>query len=767
MIEKKSKAIKIGAVCLAGALVIGVAGTNVYAMGKNNSSAKSSDEKKMEEELKDTVKNLWNPVSDADTCKEETVYVMAGADGSTNKIIVSDWIRNAGQEKSLTDFTELKDVEAVKNGESYTVKGDNYVWDTDGGDVYYQGTSDKELPLTVTATYTLDGKELSAEEIAGKSGHVVIRYSFEVKEYVTAEIAGKKEKIAVPFTVVTGMILDGQNFSNVEVSSGKLVNDGDKSVVVGLAFPGMNENLQMDEEVSIPDYVEVEADAEDFSLGSTYCIAVNNLFSSLNLDEVGSLDELSDAMEDLADGMTKLLDGSSDLYDGLATLYDKSGELKDGVDQLAKGAGDLQSGAGTLRDGAKQLADGAGTLKNGVGSLKSGATQLNAGLGTLTSKNGELTDGARQVFETLLKTANDTLNSNAQMQQLGITANMTIDNYATFLDGLLSQLGGSEIQGTVYAKVVAAVTAEVENNTSAITAAVAAEVEKSDAAIRAGVTAAVKENVLTQVIASDTVQKACPGFNREMYEQAKGISVSGGDAQLAALQALAAQINAAVDAKMQSAEVQAVIDSNVAAKKQELIDTNVAAKKKELIQTNVEEQMKTQAGNLSAGAAQIAGLKASLDSYNTFYQGLIAYTNGVASAKDGAAQLESGAAQLEGGAGTLASGAGELAAGTESLKNGTDTLKKGIDSLAEGADALLDGVKQLKDGSMELRDGLVTFDEEGISKILDAFDEDSLTEKLDRFKAAADAAKSYRSYAGIAEDMEGSVKFIYKLEEIQ
>lgn len=767
MIEKKSKAIKIGAVCLAGALVAGVAGSNVYAMGKNNSSGKSSDEKKLEEELKDTVKNLWSPASDAVVSKEETVYVMAGADGSSNKIIVSDWIKNAGQEKSLTDFTGLKDVEAVKNGESFTVTGDKYVWNTEGGDVYYQGTSDKELPLTVKAGYTLDGKELSASEIAGKSGHVVIRYSFEAKEYVTAEIAGKQEKIAVPFTVVTGMILDRQQFSNVEVSSGKLVNDGDKSVVVGLAFPGMNENLQLDEDIDIPDYVEVEADVKDFSLGSTYCIAVNNLFSSLNLDEVDSLDELSDAMEDLADGMTQLLDGSSDLYDGLATLYDKSGELKDGVEQLAKGVGDLQSGAGTLRDGAKKLADGAGTLKNGAGSLKSGAAQLNAGLGTLVSKNGELTGGARQVFETLLKTANDTLNSNAQMQQLGVTANMTIDNYAAFLDGLLSQLGGSEIQGTVYEQVVAAVTAEVENNTPAITAAVAAEVEKSDAAIRAGVTDAVRENVLAQVIASDTVQNACPGFSREMYEQAKGISVSGGDAQLAALQALAAQIDAAVDANMQSAEVQAAIESNVAAKKQELIDANVAAKKNELIQTNVEQQMQAQAGNLSAGAAQIAGLKASLDSYNQFYQGLIAYTNGVASAKDGAAQLENGAAQLESGAGALASGAGELATGTESLKSGTDTLKKGIDSLAEGSDALLDGVKQLKDGALELKDGLVTFDEEGISKILDAFDEDSLSEKLDRFKAAADAAKSYRSYAGIADDMEGSVKFIYKLEEIQ
>ena len=94
-------------------------------------------------------------------------------------------------------------------------------------------------------------------------------------------------------------------------------------------------------------------------------------------------------------------------------------------------------------------------------------------------------------------------------------------------------------------------------------------------------------------------------------------------------------------------------------------------------------------------------------------------------------------------------------------------MKKGIDSLAEGSVALLDGVKQLKDGALELKDGLVTFDEEGISKILDAFDEDSLSEKLDRFKATADAAKSYRSYAGIADDMEGSVKFIYKLEEIQ
>lgn len=766
MIKNKSRAMKIGAVCLAGALVAGVAGTNVYAMGKSGSSEKGSKTESMEEELKNTVKNLWQPSDGSAIRKEETVYVMAGADGSSNKVIVSDRILNIGEGKTVTDYTTLQNVKAVKNGESFTAEGDALVWSTENGEVCYQGTTDSQLPLSVEVTYTLDGKELSAEEIAGKSGHVVIRYSFESNESVKAQIGGKEEEIALPFTAVTGMILDGAHFGNVTVSAGKVISDGDKFFVAGIAFPGMNENLKLSD-VEIPDSVEVEADVADFSMESVYCIASSSLFDSLNLEEVGSVEELEEAMEELADGVTRLMDGSSELYDGLETLYEKSGELKDGADQLAAGAGELSDGAADLRDGAKKLSDGAGTLKNGAGSLKSGAAELNAGLGTLVSKNAELTGGARQVFETLLQTANDTLNANTQLQQLGITANMTIETYAAFLDGLLEQLGGSGVQTTVYTQVVAAVTAEVENNTAAITAAVAEEVEKSNAAILEGVTAAVRDNVLEQVIASATVQGACPGFDKAKYEQLKALSVSGGDAQTAALLTLVSGIDASVGAQMQSETVQGIIAENVAAKKQELIDTNVAAKKQELIQRNVEEQMAVQSGNLSAGATQIAGLKASLDSYNTFYQGLLAYTGGVASAKDGAARLEAGAAELQSGAGQLASGAAELTAGTESLKAGADTLKAGTDSLAEGTAALLDGVKLLRDGSMELRDGIATFDQEGISRITGAFDGEELQEKLDRIKAAADAAKSYRSFAGIADGMEGSVKFIFKLDSIR
>lgn len=766
MIKNKSRVMKIGAVCLAGALVVGVAGTNVYAMGKSGSLEKSSKTESMEEELKNTVKNLWQPSDGSSLCKEETVYVMAGADGSSNRVIVSDRILNVGEGKTVTDYTTLQNVKAVKNGESFTAEGNSLIWSTENGEVCYQGTTDSKLPVTVTATYMLDGKELSADEIAGKSGHVVIRYGFESNESVMAQIGGKEEKITVPFTVVTGMLLDGDDFGNVTVSAGKVINDGDRAFVAGLAFPGMNEILKS-ADVEIPDYVEIEADVTDFSLGSTYCIAVNSLFDSLNLDGVGDLDALGEAMEELADGVTRLMDGSSGLYDGLETLYEKTEELKDGAAELAAGAGELADGAADLRDGAKRLSDGACALNSGAGSLKSGAAELNAGLGALTSKNAELTGGARQVFETLLQTANDTLNANAQLQQLGITADMTIETYAAFLDGLLEQLGGSGMQTTVYTQVVAAVTAEVENNTAAITAAVAEEVERSNASIVEGVTAAVRENVLEQVIASETVQAAFPGFDRAMYGQGKSLSVSGGDAQAAALLTLVSGIDASVDAQMQSETVQGIISANVAAKKQELIETNVAAKKQELIQRNVEEQLEVQSGSLSAGATQIAGLKASLDSYNTFYQGLLTYTGGVASAKDGAARLEAGAATLQSGAGQLASGAAELTAGTEALTAGADTLKEGTDSLAEGTAAFLDGVKLLRDGSMELRDGLATFDKEGISRITESFDEEGLEEKLDRIKAAVNAAKSYRTFGGLADGMDGSVKFIFKLDSIR
>lgn len=752
MLDRENRIVKIGALCVSGVLAAGLAGTTVYAKIQKTGNAsgvtageeagRETEGKTMEERLEEELKDLWQPAEEDGIVKEETVYVMAGADGSSSKVIVSDWIRNGDGAASITDVTELTDITEVKNGESYVKQNDEYVWQAGGKDIYYQGTTDKELPLTLAVSYSLDGKQMNAGDMEGKSGHVVIRYDFEVNEYETVEIGEGQEQIYVPFTAVTGMILDNEAFRNVEVSSGKVINDGDRTVVTGIAFPGMARNLDIDGE-NLPDYVEIEADVTDFSMKTTYCVAMNNLVRNLNLDDADSMEELTDALDELTDAVDQLLDGSDKLYDGLVTLYDKSGELKEGV-------GDLYDGAGKLKDGAKKLAEGTETLRNGSGNLLSGAEQLQAGLDQLAANNDMLNGGARQVFETLLATANTQLNNNEQLQQLGVSVNLTMDNYDEELSGILDRMN---------AAVMAAVRAEVDKREAEIVAGVTAVVEQQVEAKAAPlVTAMVREQVIDAVLQG--MQGSGYPLTKEQYLAAKQGNVPDDATQAAAIDAMvkeadklieqqmaaqqstiAAKIQETVAQQMATEEIQATIAENVKAQKEKLISDNLAA----------------MSGSLGEGAAQIAGLKQSLDSYNTFYQGLLTYTAGVSSAKNGCDQLVSGTAQLRNGAAELLGGANDLYAGTEELYDGVGTLN-------QGSNALIDGVKQLRDGAKEMKDGLIKFDEEAISQMTGAFDEEDVDILIDRLKAIVNVSRGYRSFAGIADDMEGNVKFIFKVD---
>ena len=261
-------------------------------------------------------------------------------------------------------------MENVKGNETYTMNGDNMrVWDAQGNDIYYQGSIEKELPVNLSVSYTLDGKKVSPSELAGKSGHVVIRFDYQNNQYETVEIDGKTEKIYVPFAMLTGMLLDSDVFTNVAVSNGKLINDGDHIAVIGIAFPGLEDNLAIDkEDFEIPDYVEISADVKNFEMSMTMTIATNELFNKVDANNLDSIDSLTDSLDELTDAMDQLMDGSSQLYDGLCTLLDKSGELVAGIDKLAAGA--------------KELKDGAGDLDAGVAQLQGGAAELYAGLNT-------------------------------------------------------------------------------------------------------------------------------------------------------------------------------------------------------------------------------------------------------------------------------------------------------------------------------------------------------------------------------------------------
>ncbi len=641
------------ALCLTGA---GAVFARTAGKTENNKSDKASDGTAPSENLSEINKN-------------ETVYVLTGADGTVRKIIVSDWIENTSGNTVVSDKTELKDPENVKGSEGYTIDKDNMtVWDAQGNDIYYQGTIDKALPVDMTVSYMLDGKAVTAEDLAGKSGKVTIRFDYRNAQYETVEIDGVKEKIYVPFAMLTGMILDSDTFRNVQVTNGKLLNDGEHTVVVGLSFPGLQENLAIDREtLEIPSFVEITADVTDFAFGMTVTVATNEVFNGMDADRI-DISDLSGSVSELTDAMKKLMDGSSALYDGLCTLLERSDELVSGVKALADGAKSLQDGAGKLSSGADRLADG--------------ADKLYAGLGTLSSNSADVNSGAAQVFDTLLSAAT------TQIRAAGISVpDLTVENYAETLDSVIAFLA----EDAVYGRALQQVMAGVEGKRSQIT-----------------------QLVTAQVIPAAT------GLTMDEYSAAVA----------------AGRISA-----QQQAQLQAIIDQNV----------------EDQIEQSIEETMnsdtvRAQLAAASEGRKTIGELKASLDSYNTFYLGVLSYTGGVDEAAIGAGELQNGAAELK-------AGAAEVKVGAEKLYGGVLTLQDGIP-------ALLDGMSALRDGAMSLDDGLQQFNEEGIQKLAELIDAD-LGGIVARLKATADVSRNYTNFSGIADGTDGQVKFVYRTDEVK
>lgn len=290
-------------------------------------------------------RNLIDTKKNAD--KEENVYVLSDTEGNVTKVIVSGWLKNPQKKATLTDVTDLKDLVNVKGDETFTEKsGNKKEWAANGNDIFYQGTSEKTVPVSIKISYFLDGKKISAEKIAGKSGNVKIRFDYKVNQFEKVVIDGKKCDISPTFLVMSGLLMDNEDFRNIKVSTGKIINDGKRSIVVGVALPGMQENLGLkSSEFEFPSYVEITADARNFSLITMMSFATNDIISGLNLDEVNSSDELSIMISNVTD---KLNEGISELADGVT-------QLDDGMNTLSTGLGQLSENSDLLRDGAMQV----------------------------------------------------------------------------------------------------------------------------------------------------------------------------------------------------------------------------------------------------------------------------------------------------------------------------------------------------------------------------------------------------------------------------
>lgn len=381
--------------------------------------------------------------------KKEMVYVLADAYGESTEIVVSERLYNHDGVDELEDVSTLSNIESIGGDQTYTADGDSLVWDANGSDIRYEGTSDKDLPVGVKLTYKLDGNEIAAEDLAGKSGHLEIAIEYQANELREVTVNGETEKMPVPFLMATVMLCKDGVFDNIEITNGKVIDIGDRKLILCAGLPGVSDALKLDTyedlDVDIPTTATISADVTDFAIDGTYTVATNSIFEDIDIDDY-TLDidyddikrQFEDARDELLDGVQQLADGAGELYDGL-TEIDENSET--------------------------------------------------------------LVDAARQVLETVIETANDQLSeSQDDFDKLGITLNeLTVDNYDTEITRLQTELLDKvedyvleQADKTLESKVNSAVDEEVKKQVK----------EAAEKKVEAAVKEAVEPQVRTQVEAA-------------------------------------------------------------------------------------------------------------------------------------------------------------------------------------------------------------------------------------------------------------------------
>ena len=691
---------------LMASLVVGnVAGTSANVQAADNKD-KSTETKKTSE---------TKTSSTATPTKDETVYVKVDDAGNQKDVTVSDQLKNISSLGTIDDVSDLKDIKNVKGDETYSENNGKLVWQGDKKDICYQGTTTKKIPVGMKVTYELDGKKVSADDLEGKSGHLKIHYEYQN----TSADSGKY----TPFLMATGLLMDGEKFSNVTVDNGKVISDGDRNIVIGMGLPQLKEQLtsvsSKVDDLDIPDSFTVEADVTDYEKVEAVTVATNEVFNEVGTDKFDSLDELKDSMTELQDASNKLVSGSGELKDGLDTLLSSSGTLVSGIDQLASGGNTLAGGTGSLVSGMQSAKTGSSQLAGGVKALSDGVSGMQA----------QVSDGVKDLSNGVssVQAGVETIHGIAEQADKGVDSAK---------DGAKGLCAGLETASKSAGEIATAASAALGRNQQTV------QVEQQ------------------QEVTVD---------NSDIYKQIADLAKQMTDENdKAAVENVLHQISAT---KTQTVDVQAEVEvENPYVTALKGIASGADALSKQLSANGeIGGGAATLYGTLSStqGAtvkAATAGLSGALASDGSLQRGISLLQSGVGEmgTKLGAGtnELLSGIGTLQEGADSLNSGLGTLASGASQLNSGAGTLSTGLNTLQSSTGALVSGVEQLDSGAAELNSGMIQFNEEGIEKLVSVFDGD-VDSLLDKANELLDASKEYKNFSGIADGMDGSVKFIF------
>lgn len=744
------------------------------------------------------------------TEKTETVYSVLNSDGSISDTIVSSWLHDEDGINNIKETLNLTDVKNIKSNEKPSKDGNTYTWNAKGNDVYYEGTATKQLPVSVKIRYELDGQEMSANDIQGKSGHLKLTISF-TNNYSQVKNINGKSIVIHPSYLAGGMLnMSTGNFTNVKCESGKIVNDGTNEMLAFANIPGLNETLKsagldkVNNQLGISDDVTVEADVNDFDLGSIMVGMTNEIDLASELGDIGSVSELTDGIDQLIEADNQLIDGSKQLYDGTTQLKEQAAPLtgsSNQVRQLSAGAIQLNDGVKALQTGISQYTAGASAINEGVNQLygiPQGAAAISSGMNTKGKSGFSMVEASSTLRKGL-----DQLNSVAA----GISAesyyNSLMDNVKT------AEAGVTKLQNEVLAPTktelgnLGDVLKKASSSLSGLStlvgqlSSVEAAIEQDQATVSSNnekVTAnnnkieSVKEtkNKLNEAIESlKTAREALKATETEENP----VDTSDLDSKIASLENAYNSIN--VD-DMQTLDGLTKFDEQLKATPELLnnlkgtIDTvngymksanESVGKLDGYLKTasaglaSMETLLNDSKGDMEKMQAMIPTLQRNIDQLDQLANGVDAGVqsvnenigklssqsqSAVDTLKAGTTQLTSNNATLNGGASALSDATGTLAgqSGTfNEMADGLDTLGKAFETLNDGAKQLYEGNEQFKSEGLDQLKEKVDL---GVGEL------ETLQSVMDEIKAMN---KEYASYSGAPEGATVTSRYVFRTKE--
>lgn len=338
---------------------------------------------------------LANPFNAFALTKTETIYSTLGVSGNVKKTTINTKLTDISK-GDIEDYTYLENIKNLNGHEKFTRDGEKLTWKSTGKDIFYSGKYNDELPVKVNIKYYLDGEEVKPRDIKGKSGTITMKINF------TNNSFDSKSGMYTPFVVSTTMLIDGENNSNISISTGKVVSTGTKNVVTGISAPGLYESTNLSNFKDL-DTLTISYKTTDFSTNEIYFVITPKLLSEVDLSTLDKVDSLNSSLNLLQDSMNQLESGANKLNDGTASLKDGVNKLNSGTKSARDGSKKLNDGASSLNSGIKQSLDGAKALADGTGKVDTNLQTIIAGIkeqeNNLTAKSSAMQEQLKQVTE--------------------------------------------------------------------------------------------------------------------------------------------------------------------------------------------------------------------------------------------------------------------------------------------------------------------------------------------------------------------------------